>query len=175
MEYEANVNAFLTLLNNKPYSLIHFSGHAFFDSSNPEMSWILLREGNTPIKLYGNKIPLEVSLSGKPLVIFSACETGRVDIQVGDEIFGLVRGFIEAGASGILITGWNVFSDSPIDFFSTFYEHFRKGVPISKALKLARIDVHTKAQEVVLHEKVHFTVEADLLHWGPFRFYGLPF
>lgn len=175
MEYEANIKAFLTLLNDKLYSLIHFSGHAFFDTSNPEMSYLLLREGNNPIKLYGNRVPLEVSLSGKPLVVLSACETGGVDIQVGDEIFGLARGFIEAGASGILITGWNVFSDSPIDFFSTFYKQLMKGVPISEALKLARIDVHTKAQETISGEEIHFAEDVDLLHWGPFRFYGLPF
>ena len=175
MEYDANIGAFLKLINEKPYTLIHFSGHAFFDTSYPERSHLCLREGSKSVELYGNKIPLEISLSGKPLVVLSACETGGVDIKIGDEIFGLARGFFEAEASGILITGWRVFSDSPIDFFSTFYEQFMKSVPISEALKLARIDVHTKAQEVILHEKVHFTVDVDLLHWGPFRFYGLPF
>ena len=94
---------------------------------------------------------------------------------MGDEIFGLARGFIEAEASGILITGWKVFSDSPIDFFSTIYKQLMKGVPISEALKLARINIHTKAQETISGEEMHFTEDVDLLHWGPFRFYGLPF
>jgi len=175
MEHKANLSTFLSMMSQKSYSLIHFSGHAYFDSSNPEMSFLLLREDTSPVKLYGNKIPLEVSLPGKPLVILSACETGGVDIQVGDEIFGLARGFIEAGASGILITGWNVFSDSPIDYFKKFYEEFLKGTPVAEALKLARIQVHTKAQETILDKELYFTEDVDLLHWGPFRFYGMPF
>ncbi len=174
-EEDANESIFLSMLNENPYTLIHFAGHALFNSKNPNYSYLLLKEGDETSELYANEIPVKAVLAGNPLVNLIACETGGLETELGDEVFGLARGFIEAGALSIIISGWIVFELYASRFFKSFYEHYiTMKLPISESLRLARLHIqhliHTQDEG---HR--HPGDDLELLHWGSYRYYGLPF
>ena len=104
-----------------------------------------------------------------------ACETGGVETELGDEVFGLARGFIEAGALSMIISGWIVDVLYASRFFKSFYKHYiTMKLPISESLRLARLHIQD-----LIHTKDggyrHPLDDLELLHWGAYRYYGLPF
>ena len=54
----------------------------------------------------------------------------------GDELRGLVRGLLYAGASSVLLTLWDVYDESTTDFMRTFYGHLRAGASKAGALQV---------------------------------------
>ena len=76
-------------------------------------------------------------------VILSACNTGSADKQGGDPLSGLARGFLFAGARGMLITHWNVSDNSAAHITSASIARFaqQKGMSRSKALQRTAIDM----------------------------------
>ncbi len=88
------------------------------------------------------------------LVTLSACETALVkgeagDFPQGDDLVGLSRAFIHAGAPSVLASLWKVSDDSTVKLMKTFYQNM-KGMPKAEALR--------KAQTDLMHSSVRFTV-----------------
>ena len=65
--------------------------------------------------LYQLNLPCE-------LVTLSGCGTGLNMVVGGDELLGLVRGLLYAGAQGVLVTLWDVNDQSTAEFMKLFYE-----------------------------------------------------
>lgn len=81
-------------------ALLHLATHAQFRPDNPLFSWLRLADGRlTVAELY------EMQLSGRPLVTLSACETGRGQAR-GGSLLGMARGFLAAGAAGLMVSLW---------------------------------------------------------------------
>lgn len=81
-------------------SLLHLATHAQFRPDNPLFSWLRLTDGRlTVAELY------EMQLPGRPLVTLSACETGRGQAR-GGSLLGMARGFLAAGALGLVVSLW---------------------------------------------------------------------
>jgi CHAT domain-containing protein len=73
-------------------SILHIAAHAQFRKDNPQFSAILLTDGWLLARdVYEMNLPFT-------LVTLSACETALSQIQSGDELFGLIRAFLTAGA-----------------------------------------------------------------------------
>ena len=64
--------------------------------------------------LYQLNLPCE-------LVTLSGCGTGLNMVVGGDELLGLVRGLLYAGAQGVLVTLWDVNDQSTAEFMKLFY------------------------------------------------------
>nr|VFJ70403.1 MAG: CHAT domain-containing protein [Candidatus Kentron sp. FW] len=63
-----------------------------------------------------------LNLQGTELVVLSACDTGRGEIDYSDGIYGLTRAFRIAGAKNILMTLWPLEKGSGLSFFhNDFY------------------------------------------------------
>ena len=56
------------------------------------------------------------------LVTLSGCGTGLNVVVGGDELLGLVRGLLYAGAEAVLVTLWDVNDKSTAEFMKVFYE-----------------------------------------------------
>lgn len=84
-------------------SLLHFACHGTFDISNPMESFLLFADDQ---KLTANEI-MNLNFDAAT-VILSACETGLTRIESGDEIFGLPRAFLYAGASSLIASLWKI-------------------------------------------------------------------
>jgi tetratricopeptide (TPR) repeat protein len=130
-------NASKSALNeNGPHSrLIHIAAHGFFRRDNPMFSGLRLGDSFlTLYDLYHLKLPAE-------LVTLSGCSTGLNVIAAGDELIGLARGLLSAGARRLLLTLWDVNDSSTADFMKAFYRRLVSHPEPALALRQTMIEV----------------------------------
>ena len=96
------------------FSHIHFATHGRFDSDAPLNSGLLLARDadNDGILTVGDLYSIRLNAD---LVTLSACETGLGKINHGDDLVGLTRGFLFAGANAIVGSLW------PVEDLATAY------------------------------------------------------
>src|SRR6185436_12164527 len=82
--------------------LLHVATHGRFRRDNPMFSSIRL--GSGPLSVF-DLYQLRLSAD---LVTLSGCSTGLNAVEGGDELLGLVRGLLYAGARSVLLTLWDV-------------------------------------------------------------------
>ncbi len=112
------------------YRFIHIATHGYFRQNSPMFSGIRLGDSVLSLMdLYRFKLPAE-------LITLSGCATGLSTVGNGDELLGLVRGLIYAGAGSALLTLWDVHDASTLEFMTTFYDHLMAGA--NKAIALQR-------------------------------------
>ncbi len=97
--------------------LIHIASHGSFRNDNPMFSSIQL--GDTWLSLF-DIYNLRTSAE---LVTLSGCGTGMSKIVGGDELVGLVRGFLYAGARSLVVSFWDVHDQTTADFMKNFYSN----------------------------------------------------
>ena len=73
------------------------------------------------------------------MVVLSACETGIGELQRGEGIISLARGFSYAGAKSIITTLWSVNDRSTQKVMELFYSNLAEGVPKDAALRQAKL------------------------------------
>ncbi len=126
------------LLERAPAArLLHVSAHGIFLPQRPLESYLALA-GATPQagRLSGLEV-LGLDLARRPLVVLSACASGQADAQPGEELMGLSRAFLQAGASALLASLWNVADDGTRELFGAFYRSLRSGRDPAAALSAA--------------------------------------
>ena len=92
------------------------------------------------------------------LVTLSACETGMNEVFPGDELFGLMRGFLYAGAPSLIVSLWMVNDRSTAELMRGLYGGLRQGLSKRAALRQAQMAVKEK------HHHPYF--------WAPFILMG---
>ena len=83
----------------------------------------LLREETliTALELAG------LDLWGTQLVVFSACDTGRGDIKLGQGVYGMRRALVIAGAEALVSSLWKVDDESTRQFMEAYYSRLLAG------------------------------------------------
>jgi CHAT domain-containing protein len=100
--------------------LIHIATHGNFRPDNPMFSGIRLGDGYLHLyELY------QMQLSAD-LLTLSGCATGLNVIAAGDELLGLIRGALYAGARSLLLTLWDVNDRSTAQFMTSFYGRLQR-------------------------------------------------
>ena len=79
-----------------------------------------------------------LDLFNTKLVVLSACETGRGDIDNHEGIFGLKRAFKSAGAQQLLLSLWKVPDEQTQTLMLYFYRAYIQNIPAHKALEIAQ-------------------------------------
>ena len=101
--------------------LLHVAAHGEFRADNPEYSSIQLADGRITLRdLHALQIDAD-------LVTLSGCGTGRHMIEGGDELVGLSRGLMQAGARSVLASLWDVSDTAAALFMEAFYENLQRG------------------------------------------------
>jgi CHAT domain-containing protein len=74
------------------------------------------------------------------LVVLSACQTGLGKDVKGEGLIGLTRGFMYAGASGVVASLWKVDDEATAELMKHFYQGmFDKGLSPAAALQEAQV------------------------------------
>jgi CHAT domain-containing protein len=100
----------------KDKRVIHLACHGEFNADAPMSSCLHLYDG----ALTADEIFQNVELDAR-LVTLSACRTGQAFMMPGDETFGLIRAFLHAGVSAILVSLWNLNDEKSSAFMEKFY------------------------------------------------------
>ena len=118
------------------------------------------------------------------LVTLSACESGLSRVRRGDELMGLVRAFMVAGAPAVIATLWRVDERSTRILMERFYREVAAGAGFAHALREAQLYLRSLSQSEVLSllagdAPAHGTGEAgadrpfaDPFYWAPFILIG---
>ena len=133
-------NATQEILHNKGLRsrLIHIATHGTFRQDNPMFSGIRLGAGQLNLyDLYQLKLQAE-------LITLSGCATGLNVVASGDELLGLVRGLLYAGAQSVLLTLWNVHDRSTSEFMTAFYKRLKNGDSKPLAMQSAMTNLRNR-------------------------------
>jgi CHAT domain-containing protein len=131
---------------------VHVAAHGVFRADDPHFSALRLADGWLSVyDLYGLELKAE-------LVSLSACQSGRSWVGGGDELVGLVRGFLHAGAASLLVSLWPVNDSTTADLMVAFYRALRSGTAAPAALRTAMQSVRAE------HPHPY--------HWAPFVLIG---
>lgn len=83
----------------------------------------------------------QMNLVGTDLVVLSACETGLGEVNNGEGVFGLQRGFLGAGAGSILMSLWKVDDNATKDLMIKFMGKYATGLNKPASLRQAQIEL----------------------------------
>ncbi|WP_246356802.1 CHAT domain-containing tetratricopeptide repeat protein [Pyxidicoccus fallax] len=76
-----------------------------------------------------------LNLCGTQLVVLSACDTGRGEVQLGQDVYGLRRAFFIAGAETVVVSLWKVNDASTALLMEDFYRRLAAGQGRADALQ----------------------------------------
>jgi CHAT domain-containing protein len=94
------------------------------------------------------------------LVVLSGCQTGLTSLSPGDEMMGLLRGFLAAGVPSLVLSLWAAHDAPTTEFMEVFYRQLSDGR--SKREAIARAYREMKERY------------ADPYFWAPFFLMGSP-
>ncbi|MBX9363926.1 CHAT domain-containing protein [Streptomyces sp. WAC04114] len=135
--------------------LLHLACHGFFDSEEP------LRSG---VHLAGDDLLtaadiLELRLDAD-LVALAACDSGLGGHRPGDELIGLTRSLLYAGAASVLVTLWKVEEISTMLLLREFYARWEAGASKAESLRQAQLSVSAVHPDQLI--SYHQEISADL-------------
>ena len=142
-------------LEEAPHArLLHVAAHAVFRADNPLFSAVRLY--NSWLTFYD----LWQLRCRAELVVLSGCQTGLPSLSPGDEMMGLLRGFLAAGVPSLVLSLWAAHDAPTTEFMEVFYRQLSDGR--SKREAIARAYREMKARY------------ADPYFWAPFFLMGSP-
>ena len=112
-------------------SFVHVATHATYRRDNPMFSSFKLADG------YVTALDLFSMNCQANLVALSGCQSGLGQITEGDDLLGLTRGLLYAGARSLLMSLWTVSDQSTVTLMKEFYKEWRAGATRARALQKA--------------------------------------
>ncbi len=134
------------------YDLIHLACHGLFRADNPMFSSLKLADGWLTA---GEVMRTELQAA---LVTLSACESGRGEVVGGDEVLGLTRAFLSAGAAGLVVSLWLVHDEAATRLMDQMYANLALGASRAAALREASLAIRKE------HSHPYY--------WAPFTLVG---
>ncbi len=118
---------------------IHIATHGYFRQDNPMFSSIRL--GKSLLSLF-DLYQLQFDAE---LVTLSGCGTGMNVVVGGDELIGLVRGLLYAGAQTLMVSLWEVHDQSTAEFMRDFYLECKNSANKANAIRIAVMNLKQKS------------------------------
>ena len=118
LDDEATVAA---LISEAPiYNILHLACHGLFRADNPMFSALKLADGWLTA---ADVLQLDLN---DALVTLSACESGRGRVLGADEVIGLARAFLGAGAITLLVSLWLVQDETTATLMDDWYARLQQ-------------------------------------------------
>lgn len=156
LEENATLGQIESLLANG--RILHLATHGDFRADNPLFSGLALADGwLTTIDIFNLKLRAS-------LVTLSACQTGRSVIGGGDELLGLMRAFLGAGAASLIASFWAVEDESTSLLMRQLYQNLAQGETKASALRHAQLKFLQNAELAEAYNHPYF--------WAPFFLVG---
>ena len=114
------------------YDIVHLSVHGKFETE-PLLSYLKFGGSGqddgqlTAAEMFG--LPLDQAR----LVVLSACETGKAEVTGGNDVLGMMRALIYAGAGSLILSYWQVDSDATTLWMESFYRAAQSAPPAEAA------------------------------------------
>ncbi|KKG07023.1 tetratricopeptide repeat protein [Methanosarcina mazei] len=145
------------VLKNVSSNVIHASCHGGFDLEDPFNSGLILKDGIlTAREIFQMNIKTN-------LLVLSACQTGLNSQKSGDDLVGLTRAFLYAGARSLIVSLWSVESRSTYEYMKNFYKELNQISNKAEALQQIQVDfINGKYGDVYSHP----------YFWAPFIMIG---
>lgn len=147
----------------RDYDVVHYAGHADYDSKNPANSGWMLKDGKF------SSTDVRAMVGGRPLpalVFANGCQSGTTDQwnvneDYEQQIFGLANAFLLAGVKHYIGTFWDILDSPGADFAIAFYREMLDGQSVGEAVRRARMELIDKFGE-------------DTIVWASYMLYGDP-
>ncbi|MFO0838764.1 MAG: CHAT domain-containing tetratricopeptide repeat protein [Phycisphaerae bacterium] len=152
IDAEATCEAVMRLLPRA--SLAHLACHGRFSSFTPAASGLKLFD-----RWFTLRDVLRLRLD-TDLIALSGCDTGRAAVRPGDELAGLQRAFLAAGARSLLVSLWAVNDESATRMMARVYDLRLGGLSTTAALRQAQRELRADCPHPVA--------------WAPFSLVGTP-
>lgn len=136
---KASKQNFISFAND--FDVLHLAMHTQINDNNPLYSRLVfhpLRDSLDSFSLSTYEL-YNLRLNAR-LVVLSACNTGGGNLQQGEGIMSLSRGFIYSGVPSIVMTTWEVHDESGSRLMERFYYYLREGLGKDEALRMAKLD-----------------------------------
>jgi len=130
--------------NGGDYDILHLIAHIERNNQTSQFARIMLASGQ------GDEGSLELhqvyglDLRGTNLVVLSGCQSELGRQSRGDDIVGLSRAFMYAGAPSVIASLWSVDDEATQQFMVAFYDHLKDGMSKAEALRAAQVDIRHK-------------------------------
>jgi CHAT domain-containing protein len=121
---------------------VHVASHGEFNDQQPLASGLLLSGPSLKDRRLSVSDMYELGLDAE-LVTLSACETGLGSVASGDDVVGLTRGLLYAGARSVVTSLWKVDDEATALLMVNLYQNLRGQHP-DEALRRAQAETRKK-------------------------------
>ncbi|TAH50884.1 MAG: CHAT domain-containing protein, partial [Chloroflexota bacterium] len=136
-------------------SLIHLLAHGLYDREDSLNSGVALKGG-----IFTARDWMRLDLRAD-LVTLASCELGFSDVNPGDDVVGMTRALLYAGASSVLLALWSVYAKTTVKWMLDFYQRIKPdATPQAKAYAFQDATLALRAQD------------NDPYVWAPFVLVG---
>ncbi|MBQ9073040.1 MAG: CHAT domain-containing protein, partial [Muribaculaceae bacterium] len=136
---DVTTNKFLEKYPGMRFSSMYRSGLAFVGANEAWEGLSASVEDNKDGIVTSNEVSV-LDLRNTRLAVLSACQTA-VGYYSKEGVFGMNRGFKQAGVQSIIATLWNVNDESTSMFMSKFYSKWLSGIPMQQSFKEAMVEL----------------------------------
>lgn len=173
--------------NASRFGLIHFATHGIFNPDYPLYSYLAMNSSVSDDGRLTVKEVFDLSLKSRSVVL-SACETGMGGLSNADELVGLSRAFLYAGAHRIVVSLWKVDDTVTSWLLVRFYGYLKNGLSYAEALTMSQRDLlQGKLHEISRKKQSYAFTNDDLseeiqkisdeqlrlpYYWAPFVLIG---
>jgi CHAT domain-containing protein/tetratricopeptide (TPR) repeat protein len=137
--------------------VIHYAGHAVFDNSRPERSFLLLTGDGTSGRLTADSVD-SMNLKGVQLVVLSACRTLRGRQGRSGGFAGFSGALLNAGADGVVASQWLVSDELAQPLMVELHRRYREGETPARSLRNAQLEM--------------IRIGQPIRAWAAFRYVG---
>lgn len=163
VEYNATRENLLSL-DLSQYRILHVVTHGVLDAQQPDLSGLVLSlvdANKQPITGFVSLADI-YKLRAPQLVVLSACYTALGKKQDGEGLIGVTRGFMYAGASGVVASLWQVDDRATAELMKYFYANMlQHGMGPAAALRDAQNQIRSQPKWSSPYYWAGFTFQGD--------------